>query len=123
MSSENIHTIEKRLIPEEKAEFLDRGGVFWMCGLSGSGKSTLAISLEKSLLKEGINSIILDGDNLRAGLNKDLGFSMIERMENIRRVSEVAKIMVSNGMIVIVSLISPTIELGVQGRLLGGKIF
>ena len=88
MSSENIHTIEKRLIPrKKKAEFLGhRGGVFWMCGLSGSGKSTLAISLEKSLLKEGINSIILDGDNLRAGLNKDLGFSMIERMENIRLV-------------------------------------
>ena len=94
-----------------------------MCGLSGSGKSTLAISLEKSLLKEGINSIILDGDNLRAGLNKDLGFSMIERMENIRRVSEVAKIMVSNGMIVIVSLISPTIELRECARQIIGKIF
>ncbi len=123
MSSENIHTIEKRLIPrKKKAEFLGhRGGVFWMCGLSGSGKSTLAISLEKSLLKEGINSIILDGDNLRAGLNKDLGFSMIERMENIRRVSEVAKIMVSNGMIVIVSLISPTIELRECARQIIGE--
>lgn len=123
MSSDNIHPIEKKFISREiKATFLGyKGGVFWMCGLSGSGKSTLAIGLEKALFKEGINSIILDGDNLRAGLNKDLGFSISERMENIRRVSEVAKILASNGMIIIVSLISPTIELRECARQIIGE--
>lgn len=79
----------------------------WFTGLSGSGKSTLANLLEMRLLADGKHTYLLDGDNLRLGLNRDLGFSESDRAENIRRVAEVAKMMVDAGLIVIVSLISP----------------
>ena len=84
-----------------------RGMVFWLYGLSGSGKSTLAVEAEKRLHSEGKLSIVLDGDNLRSGINKDLSFSDDDRRENIRRVSEVAKILAENGIVVLVSVISP----------------
>ena len=84
--------------------------VFWLYGLSGSGKSTLVMEMEKRLHHEAIHSVVLDGDNLRSGLNKDLGFSDDDRRENIRRVSELAKILAENGIIVLVSLISPLQE-------------
>ena len=80
---------------------------FWLTGLSGSGKSTLANSLEATLFKKGCNTIIFDGDNIRHGLNSDLGFSDKDRAENIRRVGEIAKLLTENGMIVITSFISP----------------
>ena len=80
---------------------------FWFTGLSGSGKSTIANALESRLLKEGRHTYLLDGDNLRHGLNKDLGFSEKDRIENLRRVAEVAKLMVDAGLIVIASFISP----------------
>lgn len=79
----------------------------WMTGLSGAGKSTLANALEQELNKKGKHTYILDGDNLRHGLNSDLGFSQIDRNENVRRAAEVAKLMVDAGLIVIVGLISP----------------
>ena len=79
----------------------------WMTGLSGSGKTTLANALEKKLNQLGKHTYILDGDNLRHGLNSDLGFSLSSRVENIRRTAEVAKLMVDAGLIVIVGLISP----------------
>lgn len=79
----------------------------WLTGLSGAGKSTIANHLELKLAASGAHTYILDGDNLRHGLNKDLGFSDADRSENIRRVAEVAKLMVDAGLIVIVSLISP----------------
>jgi len=79
----------------------------WLTGLSGSGKSTLAISLEEKLISLGKHTYILDGDNLRHGLNRDLGFSEEARNENVRRAAEVAKLMVDAGLIVIVGLISP----------------
>jgi len=79
----------------------------WFTGLSGSGKSTIANELEKVLFQLGKHCYILDGDNIRHGLNKDLGFTEADRIENIRRVSEVAKLMVDAGLIVIVTLISP----------------
>ncbi len=79
----------------------------WFTGLSGSGKSTLANLLEIRLLADGRHTYLLDGDNLRLGLNRDLGFTDSDRSENIRRVAEVAKMMVDAGLIVIVSLISP----------------
>jgi len=79
----------------------------WLTGLSGSGKSTLAFALEKMLLDAGHASCVLDGDNIRHGLNRDLGFSPIERKENIRRVAEVAKLFNDAGLIVITSFISP----------------
>ena len=79
----------------------------WMTGLSGAGKSTLANALEQELNKKGKHTYILDGDNLRHGLNSDIGFSEADRNENVRRVAETAKLMVDAGLIVIVGLISP----------------
>lgn len=79
----------------------------WLTGLSGSGKSTLAVELEKTLHNNGVHSYILDGDNIRHGLNKDLGFNDEDREENIRRIGEVAKLFVDAGVIVITAFISP----------------
>ncbi|MCJ8324763.1 MAG: adenylyl-sulfate kinase [Hyphomicrobiales bacterium] len=84
-----------------------KGGVLWLTGLSGSGKSTLAISLERKLFRKGLQVYVLDGDNLRHGLNNNLGFSDADRGENIRRASETAALMARAGFVVIVSLISP----------------
>jgi bifunctional enzyme CysN/CysC len=81
--------------------------VVWFTGLSGSGKSTIANIVEKKLFEQGRHSYLLDGDNVRHGLNKDLGFTDADRVENIRRVSEVAGLMVDAGLIVLVSFISP----------------
>lgn len=81
--------------------------VIWLTGLSGSGKSTVANALESQLHSQGYHTYILDGDNVRHGLNRDLGFSDTDRVENIRRVAEVAKLMADAGLIVIVSFISP----------------
>ena len=81
--------------------------VLWFTGLSGSGKSTIADELEKKLHQLGKHTILLDGDNVRHGLNKDLGFTDQDRVENIRRIAEVSKLMVSSGLITIVSFISP----------------
>ncbi len=79
----------------------------WMTGLSGSGKSTIANLLEQRLHAQGLHTYVLDGDRLRHGLNRDLGFTEADRVENIRRVAEVAKLMVDAGLVVIVALISP----------------
>ncbi len=84
-----------------------RGVVIWMTGLSGSGKSTLATELQKNLFDRGCQVCILDGDNIRHGLNSDLGFSPADREENIRRIGEVAKILAEAGMIAITAFISP----------------
>ena len=81
--------------------------VIWMTGLSGSGKSTIANAVEKKLLQMKRHTFILDGDNVRLGLNKDLGFTDTDRVENIRRVGQVAKLMTDAGLIVIVAFISP----------------
>ena len=83
------------------------GRVVWLTGLSGSGKSTIANLVEKKLLADGRYTYLLDGDNVRHGLNKDLGFTDADRVENIRRVAEVARLMVDAGLIVLVSFISP----------------
>jgi adenylylsulfate kinase len=84
--------------------------VIWFTGLSGSGKSTLANNLEKKLMSEGILTYILDGDNIRGGLNKDLDFSENGRVENIRRIGEVAKLMTDAGLVVLTAFISPFTE-------------
>lgn len=81
--------------------------VIWFTGLSGSGKSTLANNLEKRLYESGILTYILDGDNIRYGLNKDLGFDEAGRIENIRRIGEVARLMVDAGIVVLTAFISP----------------
>lgn len=85
-----------------------RAVVIWMTGLSGSGKSTLAKGLESKLYNEGILTKLLDGDNLRTGLNKNLSFSEEDRQENIRRVAETAKLFLENGIVTICSFVSPT---------------
>ena len=79
----------------------------WFTGLSGAGKSTIANLVDKQLHALGLHTYVLDGDNVRHGLNQDLGFSVVDRVENIRRVSEVARLMADAGLIVLVSLISP----------------
>ncbi|RCL75480.1 MAG: adenylyl-sulfate kinase [Flavobacteriales bacterium] len=84
-----------------------RGIVLWFVGLSGSGKSTIANGLQSKLFKNGFNAIVLDGDNTRLGINKDLGFSDKDRNENIRRVAEISKLFVETGHIVINAFISP----------------
>jgi len=92
----------------------------WLTGLSGSGKSTLASEVEKILFVRGINTYILDGDNVRSGLNKDLDFSEDSRKENIRRIGEVAKLFIDGGTIVLTAFISPFREDRAQARALVG---
>jgi adenylylsulfate kinase len=109
MTSENIFPLkynnQLRILKEQILH--QKGHLFWFTGLSGSGKSTLALRLEDELIKKGITVIVLDGDSLRAGLNSDLQFSESDRGENIRRVAEVANIMVKSGIVVCCSLVSP----------------
>ena len=100
-----------------------KGIVLWFTGLSGSGKSTIASALEKKLYDMGMLTYLLDGDNIRHGLNKDLGFTETDRMENIRRISEVVKLFVDAGIITIVTFISPFIEERDKVRKLLGKDF
>ena len=100
-----------------------RPAVIWLTGLSGSGKSTVAMALEAALVREGRGAFVLDGDNVRHGLNKNLGFSAEDRTENIRRIGEVAKLFVSAGMMVVTSFISPfrADRDGVRELLRGGE--
>jgi len=84
--------------------------LIWFVGLSGSGKSTLASALEEKLFAEGINTYILDGDNIRSGLNKDLDFSDLSRVENIRRIAEVSRLFVDAGTVVLTAFITPFAE-------------
>ena len=112
MNPENIHPINDRMLQRCDKEGMlgQKAYVFWFCGLSGSGKSTLAVNLERDLHNAGIHSVVLDGDNLRSSLCQDLAFSEEDRAENLRRASEVAKILLSNGLVVIGSFISPKKE-------------
>ncbi|MEM7618694.1 MAG: GTP-binding protein [Pseudomonadota bacterium] len=103
--SENIYKVSHAVTPDMRAErFGYYGGVFWFTGLSGSGKSTLAVAVEKEIFDRGMNAYVLDGDNVRYGLNSDLGFSPEDRTENIRRVGEVAALQASSGVIVFVCI-------------------
>lgn len=106
---DNLHPIFDRVLgrAEKEAGLNQRGRVIWLYGLSGSGKSTLAIALERRLHAEGITTHLLDGDNVRTGLNRDLGFTDADRSENIRRIAEVAKLFVQAGVVVIASFITP----------------
>jgi len=122
----NIHPEFHRFLHRQDKENLlgQRGLVVWLYGLSGSGKSTIANAAERVLHQQGRFTTILDGDNLRTGLNVNLGFSDEDRLENIRRVSEVAKVFVSQGVITFVSAITPRGELRDLARgLLGGDLF
>jgi len=108
IKSENIFWSESDITAERRAiRNQHRGAVVWLTGLSGAGKSTIARGLEKELFRLSMHTYVLDGDNLRHGLNANLGFSPEDRAENIRRVGEVAKLMADAGMVVITSFISP----------------
>ncbi len=118
VTPENIHTEFHRMLDRsaKEAQLRQRGHVFWFYGLSGSGKSTLANALERKLAQEGYVTKILDGDNIRSGLNSDLGFSDADRAENIRRIAEVARLFLDAGIVVITSFITPKRELRAQAR-------
>ena len=107
--ADHIHPIFDRLLTRDDYEqrLGQRGKVLWLTGLSGSGKSTLAVRLERKLHEAGFFSKVLDGDNIRTGINNNLGFSEAERMENIRRISEVARLFLDTGIICINAFISP----------------
>ena len=106
--SKNIFWTEGKITAEQRAiRSGHRGAVIWFTGLSGAGKSTLAQALERELFNRGMHTYVLDGDNIRHGLNSNLGFSPEDRVENIRRVSEVAKLMADSGVIAITAFISP----------------
>jgi len=109
----NIHPIFDRLLTKnDKQQFLNQKGiVLWFTGLSGSGKSTIAEGLEKLLFSKGFFVQVLDGDNTRTGINKNLGFSLEDREENIRRIAEISKLFINSGVICINSFVSPTIEI------------
>ena len=110
MAQEHIHPIFDKLLQTETKETLlkQRGKVIWLIGLSGSGKSTIAEYLEAKLYDEGFLTQVLDGDNIRSGLNKNLSFSDTDRLENIRRISEVAKLFANCGVVTLASFITPT---------------
>jgi len=125
MAATNIHTEFHRFLNRQDKETLlgQRGLVIWMYGLSGSGKSTIANAAERALHEEGRFTVILDGDNLRSGLNANLGFSDEDRLENVRRVSETAKVFAANGIITFVSVITPRAALRDLARGIVGEDF
>ncbi len=106
--SQNVHWQATDVTPEARSALMGhRPAVVWFTGLSGAGKSTTANRTEQRLHAAGIHTVMLDGDNLRRGLNHDLGFTAADRIENIRRVAEVARLMADAGLVVLVSFISP----------------
>jgi adenylylsulfate kinase len=109
----HLHPTFDRLVQRAEREQLlgQRSKVVWLTGLSGSGKSTIAQRLERRLLEEGFLAQVLDGDNIRTGINNNLGFTLEDRRENIRRIAEVAKLYVQTGVITICTFISPTKEI------------
>jgi adenylylsulfate kinase len=110
--AENIFPHFDQMISREfrETKLGQRSKVIWLTGLSGSGKSTIGLALEKRLFQENFVAQLLDGDNIRSGINKNLGFSEEDRKENIRRIAEIAKLYLSSGIITINSFISPTAE-------------
>ena len=118
MADKIIYPIfDKMLSRKDKEQLLhQRGIMIWMTGLSGSGKSTIAIGVERELHRRGILCRILDGDNIRAGINSNLGFSAEDRRENIRRIAEIGKLFVDTGIVTIACFVSPTEELRQMAR-------
>ena len=104
----NVHWHQGEVTREDRNQLLgQKGATLWFTGLSGSGKSTVAVALEKALFQRGKLTYRLDGDNVRLGINKNLGFSAVDRAENIRRIGEIAKLFVDSGVIALSSFISP----------------
>jgi adenylylsulfate kinase len=121
--AEHIHPIFDTMLQREDKERLlkQKAVVVWMVGLSGSGKSTLARSLERDLHQRGYLTKLLDGDNLRSGINSNLSFSAEDRLENIRRAAEVSKLFLQCGVVTVCSLISPTHEIREMARQIIGE--
>lgn len=121
--TKNIHPIFDRLLKREDREqrLNQRAKVLWLTGLSGSGKSTIAEALERRLHNEGFFAQVLDGDNIRSGINNNLGFSLEDRQENIRRIAEIAKLYLNSGVITLNSFVSPTIEIRNYARQIVGE--
>ncbi|MBR0244172.1 MAG: adenylyl-sulfate kinase [Bacteroidaceae bacterium] len=112
MTEHNIYPIYDRMMTRQDKERLlrQRGVMIWFTGLSGSGKSTIALGVERELHQHGLLCRILDGDNIRTGINAGLGFSAEDRHENIRRIAEVGKLFVETGIITLAAFVSPTNE-------------
>lgn len=122
----NIHPIFDRTVQRAERETGNghRAGVFWLTGLSGSGKSTIAAAVERQLFNDGHHVVLLDGDNVRTGLCGDLGFSLEDRRENIRRIAEAAKLFAAAGAQVLCSFVSPTREIRSLARnIIGAEDF
>lgn len=126
LGMENIHPIFDTVLQRSEKEALlqQRSLVLWMVGLSGSGKSTIARALERRLHEAGHLTQLLDGDNLRSGLNNNLGFSEGDRQENLRRSAETARLFLNCGIVTICSFISPTAQVREQAReIIGAEDF
>ena len=123
MTENNIYPIFDRMLSRQaKEELLKQHSVMiWFTGLSGSGKSTIAIALERELHKRGLLCRILDGDNIRSGINNNLGFTEADRIENIRRIAEVSKLFVDTGIITIAAFISPSNDIREMAANIIGK--
>ncbi len=108
----NIYPIYDKMMTRLDRETLlgQRGIMVWFTGLSGSGKSTIALGVERELYKRGILCRVLDGDNIRSGINRNLGFTAEERVENIRRIAEIGKLFVETGIVTLAAFISPTAQ-------------
>ena len=122
-NNNNIYPIFDRMLTRaDKEELLNQHSVMiWFTGLSGSGKSTIAIALERELQKRGLLCRILDGDNIRSGINNNLGFSEEDRVENIRRIAEIGKLFVDTGIITIAAFISPNNDIREMAANIIGK--
>ncbi|MBQ5908952.1 MAG: adenylyl-sulfate kinase [Bacteroidaceae bacterium] len=122
-NANNIYPIFDRMLSREDKEQLlgQRGVMLWFTGLSGSGKSTVAMALERELQRRGRLCRILDGDNIRTGINAGLGFSPEDRKENIRRIAEVGKLFVDTGIVTLAAFVSPTEELRQMARHIIGE--
>lgn len=121
--AENIYPIYDRMMTRQDKESLlgQRGIMIWFTGLSGSGKSTVAMGLERELHAQGILCRILDGDNVRAGINNNLGFSAEDRIENIRRIAEIGKLFVQTGVVTLACFVSPTNDIRQMARKIVGE--
>ncbi|MDP7540715.1 MAG: adenylyl-sulfate kinase, partial [Alphaproteobacteria bacterium] len=123
VKSTNITEVAHTVAPDERiARNRHQGGVVWLTGLSGSGKSTLAQACERELFRRGYQVYVLDGDNVRAGLNANLGFSPEDRAENIRRVGEAAALFADAGMLVITAFISPYVADRARARVAAERL-
>ena len=121
--AENIYPIYDKMMTRQEKESLlgQRGVMVWFTGLSGSGKSTVAMGVERELHARGILCRILDGDNIRAGINNNLGFTAEDRMENIRRIAEIGKLFVQTGIVTLACFVSPTEDVRTLARTIIGE--